>query len=118
MIWTWLGRLLMWFGARFAPWLVGLSAAIVSAQFDLLKKFFFWVVGVTLDFIVFILNTACFDSCLGITEINLRSLLAALPSDVLSALVDLGIPEALAVIVCAYGVRLILQSIPFSRLGS
>lgn len=118
MIWAWFLRLLMWFGERFAPWLIGLSAAVLAAQFDVLRKSFFWAFDAILDLVIFILNTACFDACLGVTEINPRSLLSALPADVLSALVDLGVPEALGIIICAYGVRLLLQLIPFTRLGS
>lgn len=114
MVWTWLGRLLMWFGARFAPWLVGLSAAFLAAQFDLLRKFFFWAADAMLGLVVFILNSADID----MPAYNPQSLFASLPGDVLAALVDLRIPEAMVIVIGAYGVRFVLQLIPFTRLGA
>lgn len=114
MIWTWLGRLLMWFGARFTPWLVGLTAAFLAAQFDLLRKFFFWAADAILGFVVFALNSANIT----MPDYNPSSLFASLPGDVLAALVDLRIPEALAIVIGAYGVRFVLQLIPFTRLGA
>lgn len=49
---------------------------------------------------------------------GIQHLVNALPPDVRGMMVAIGLPEALGIVVSAIAVRLLLQLIPFTRLGS
>lgn len=93
-------------------WIGDLFKAVFVALWDLLSDAASWV----------------FDQVLGVavsavSAVDTSGLSAAvgwgsLPAEVINILALLGVAQAVAIIVAAIGIRLVLQLIPFTRLGS
>ncbi len=96
------------------PWLITLIKAIFQAIWVALQDLFLWV----------------FETCLGL----IKSIVSALPIDpqifnvqewlnsaspqLLEVFYAIHTPEAIGMIVTCLGIRLLMQLIPFTRLGS
>ena len=82
--------------------------------FDIVKDFLYFVLETLLEVVQLILNGlgSLFDA------INLAQYISAIPPDVANIMGLIGIGQAMGVIVAAIGIRVILQLIPFVRLGS
>lgn len=81
---------------------------------DFMEDFFLWIVDITLSLLETILNTFGYlFSMLDVTQY-----ISAIPPDVSNVLSLIGLGEAMGIIITAGTIRLILQLIPFVRLGS
>lgn len=99
--------------AAFAEWIGKLWVAIFQALWDLLKDGVCWVVEQFLD-----LAVAAAQS-LDVSGIQTGlSAWGSIPGNVLEVCAALGLGTAFSVISAAIGIRLVLQLIPFTRLGS
>lgn len=96
----------------FAAWLWGLAKAAVLTVFDMLKDVFFWIIDTVLGFVMVLLGSLDFSA------FNPAAYIAAIPADITNVLGLIGLGEATAIIVFAIGIRIVLQLIPFTRLGS
>mgnify|MGYP002621009813 CR=1 FL=1 len=94
-------------------WIGQLFVAVFVAFWLLLTDAFVWVFDAFMGLAVVILG----GLDLGDFPV-LPDLLGGLPGDVLNILGLIGFGEALAIIGSAIAIRLILQLIPFTRLGS
>lgn len=98
------------------PFFDWIPEAIKGAFLDLwevVQDVFVWVLGSLLD--------------LGITAANglnlsglpsVASAWAGLPPEVIEVMSAIGLTQALSIVISAIGIRLILQLVPFTRLGS
>ncbi len=99
--------------AAVVEWLGALYVAVFVALWDFIRDAFCWPFEQLMDIVAS-----------SIQAIDMSGLSAqvgawgALPAEVLNILGLLGIGTASAIIVAAIGVRLVLQLIPFVRLGS
>ncbi|MBA4710475.1 DUF2523 family protein [Aquitalea aquatica] len=73
-----------------------------------------WLFGQVLDLAIFIMNTISFD----FNAMNVAQYITILPAETRNMLGVIGAGQAIALIIGAIGVRLLLQVIPFTRLGS
>ncbi|MGA0569833.1 DUF2523 family protein [Variovorax sp. VNK109] len=94
-----------WFGLLFV--------AVFAAIWLLLTDVVCWVMDKALGVAV---NAASGIDTTGI-DTNLAAW-GALPGEVVNILLLLGVPQAIGIITAAIGIRLVLQLIPFTRLGS
>jgi len=99
--------------SKVVQWVADLWIAIFVAAWDLLKDAFSWVVD---QFMGIALSAASSLDISGI-QTNL-SAFGSLPANVLEVLSALGMGTAFGIIAAAIGIRLVLQLIPFTRLGS
>lgn len=96
-----------------AEYLGSLVVAVFVALWDLIKDAFAWAFEQVLDLVISILSVFDFS---GLSAH--AGAWAGLPSMAIEALQAVGITTALGLIVSAIGIRLFLQLIPFTRLGS
>lgn len=79
-----------------------------------LKDLFFWALETLFNAVTHLLS--------GISDLfsqmDVSSYMTAIPSQVAWVFIQVGLPNALVIISSAIGIRLILQLIPFVRLGS
>lgn len=98
----------------FFPWFWSFLKELFTALMNLLKDFMSWIFEEFLDLIISLLS-----SIPGVEKLQeLSQYYSGLPGEVLSMMGLIGIPEATGIIVTAILVRLFLQLIPFTRLGS
>lgn len=83
----------------------------------------FWLLGTDLGVWIFeqfmglsiaILNSLSFD----FDSLNVTKYITALPPETVNMMGLIGLGQAMAIIIGAIGVRIVLQLIPFTRLGS
>ncbi len=94
-------------------WLGDVWKDAFTALWDLTRDAFVWVIDTLLELVVGAVNmldTSGFDTYVQSWQ--------QLPEEISNILGVLGIGTASAIIVGAMGVRLVLQLIPFTRLGS
>lgn len=99
--------------AAVVKWLGQLAVAVFEAAWDLVRDAFCWPFEQLMEIVV--------SAIQAIDMTGLSSHVGAwgsLPSEIVNILGLLGIGTASAIIVAAIGVRLVLQLIPFVRLGS
>lgn len=96
-----------------AVWLGELAVAVFVALWDFIRDAVCWPFEQMLKIAVEAVNALPLDS---LTQ-NLTGW-GSLPADLLNVLGLLGVGPAIAIIVAAIGIRLVLQLIPFTRLGS
>jgi len=79
-----------------------------------LKDLFLWALESVFSAVTYLLSglTGLFG------QMDVSSYMSAIPSQVAWVFVQVGLPNALVIISSAIGIRLILQLIPFVRLGS
>jgi hypothetical protein len=94
-------------------WIGELWKAIFLAGWDFIKDGFCWALESLLKIAVGAVQAVNVG---GITE-NM-SVWGSIPANVLEVCAALGLGTAFAIITAAIGVRLVLQLIPFTRLGS
>lgn len=87
--------------------------ALVNTVFDMLKDLFYWVVDQVVG-----LGMSLLSGVLGNPELSLAQYFTVLPPETRMVVARIGLVEALAVIAGAIVIRLLLQLIPFTRLGS
>ncbi|EJE52903.1 Protein of unknown function (DUF2523) [Acidovorax sp. CF316] len=96
-----------------AQWFGELGKAVFTALWDLLRDAVCWPFEQIMDIVV----TAV--SALDLSGLsNYTGTWHTLPAELLNVLALIGVAEASAIIITAIGIRLILQLIPFTRLGS
>lgn len=88
--------------------------SVLLTLFDMLKDFLYFIFETLLEIVQLILNGlgSLFDS------INLAQYISAIPPDVSNVMGLTGLGQAMSMIVAAIGIRVLLQLIPFVRLGS
>lgn len=99
--------------AALAGWFGKLFVAVFKAAWDMVTDLVCWALDGVLGVAV---SMASAVDISGVT--NSISRWGTVPAEVLNVLGLLGAGEAAGVIVAAIGVRLLLQLIPFTRLGS
>lgn len=99
--------------AAVAKWCIDLVKAIFTAGYDLLKDGACWV----FDSFLAIVTAAV--TALDFSQISeWTGLWAAVPAEVTQVLAAIGLGTAFSIIAAAIVVRLTMQLIPFTRLGS
>lgn len=94
-------------------WIGLLFVAVFVALWDILRDVFTWVFDQMME-----------SAVAGIGSVDVSKMQSAatwwggLPSEIMNMLGLLGFGEAMAIIVAAITIRLVLQLIPFTRLGS
>lgn len=96
-------------------WIVDTITAAILFLVDWIKEIVFWIFDSLLELATGLLG-ALELGALG--DYAPASLFAQLPPDVLNIIGLIRIPEAVAIIVSALVLRMTLQLIPFTRLGS
>lgn len=99
--------------AAVISWFSSLFVAVFVALWDLLKDAFSWAFEQVLKVSVSAVGSVDVSSISGYA-----SSVGSLPGDILNVLGLLGVGTAISIITAAIGVRLLLQLIPFVRLGS
>lgn len=97
-----------------ASWVLALTVGILAVMWLFSTDLGAWVFEQVLDVAIAALNAIDFDS----QTFNPGTYIAALPSEVTNMLGLLRVGEALAIILAAITVRITLQLVPFTRLGS
>ena len=99
--------------AALAQWFGRLFVAVFVALWDFIRDAACWPFEQVMDVAV------SASSALDLSELQgYSSVWGTLPAELLNILGLLGVGQAAAVIVAAIGIRLVLQLIPFTRLGS
>ena len=93
-------------------WIGELFKDVFKAGWDMVKDAFAWLVEQILDVVISAI------SAIDVSGLESVQGWGELPSEILNVLGLLGIGAASGVIVAAIGIRLVLQLIPFVRLGS
>lgn len=102
--------------AKFAAvvkWVGELFVAVFESFWNLLTDGFCWVLEQLMDVVVLALGAIDVSGLQ-----SLGSWWGAVPSDVINILGLIGFGYAMGIIVTAIGIRLSLQLVPFTRLGS
>lgn len=105
--------MLDWFANRWND-LVDVFYSIVLSFFDMLKDVFCFFLESMLSIVHFALNGL--GSMLG--ALDIVQYLSILPPEVQNVMALAGVNDASSIIVAAIGIRILLQLIPFTRLGS
>lgn len=113
---SWLSGIGAWFLATINSllnWIYSLLKSFVFTLVDAFHDLFCWLFDQILSLLVSILHS------IDITQLPVISdYVSALPPSLLSVMGLLGAGQAMSIIVVAIGIRLLLQLIPFVRLGS
>jgi hypothetical protein len=88
--------------------------SLVLTVFDVFKDVLYFVLETILEIVQLILNGlgSMFDA------MNFAQYISAIPPDVANVMGLIGLGQAVTMIVGAIGIRVVLQLIPFTRLGS
>lgn len=87
---------------------------IVLSLFDMLKDFFIWIVETLMDGAILLIDGL--SSLLG--GISAVGGMGMLPAETAGTLSQIGLTEAVGMIVVSLSIRFLLQLIPFVRWGS
>lgn len=98
--------------AAVIQWFYDLFIAIFVALWDIIKDGFSWCFEQVMDIVVDAVSTV------DVSGISAVGGWGSFPAEVLNILALLGVGQATTIIVTAIGIRLVLQLIPFTRLGS
>lgn len=107
---TWLKALFENLWESFVEFLKNFLLTLVDAFKDL----FYFVIDTLLEFVVPLIDTITAP----LTVFNPQTYINALPFEILNVMGLLRLGEAMAIVVAALLIRLIMQLIPFVRLGS
>jgi len=94
-------------------WAYKLLLDVLLAAWDIITDAFIWAIEQCLSVVQFLLSQLDLSGLQGYS-----SAWGSLPSEIINALGLLGIGEASLIILASIAIRLILQLIPFVRLGS
>jgi hypothetical protein len=100
--------------AAFAAWIAALVVLMYAAWWLLGTDLGCWAFEQMLQLVASILNSITFD----FSAFNPGQYISGLPADVVNMLGLIRVGESLAIIVSAIIIRVTLQLIPFTRLGS
>lgn len=103
------------FFADFIHWLFALVLACITTVVSLLQDLVCWTLDQLMGVATYVLSLLDFGF---LSSTTLHDAVAQLPPTVLNVFFLLGLPYCLALITGAMFIRLILQLIPFTRLGS
>lgn len=96
-------------------WFYALVLAVINTIVAMFQDLFCWLFDQILAVAVYVLGLLNFDFLI---DGSLAAAFDGLPATVWNVFWLLGLPYCLALVVSAIGIRLILQLIPFTRLGS
>lgn len=105
--------MLQWFQDRWVEFKEFMWSLVLSV-FDMLKDLFYFMFESIMDLSLLAMEglDQYFDG------LNITAYLTNIPSNVAYVLNAIGVPQALTMIMTAITIRLLLQLIPFTRLGS
>lgn len=87
---------------------------IVLSIFDMLKDFFIWIMETLMDGVILLI-----EGISGLLDgLSVAGHFGALPPETASMMSQLGLTEAMGMIITSLTVRFLLQLIPLVRLGS
>lgn len=105
--------MLDWFANRWNDF-IDFTWRLVLSIYDLLKDFFIWLMEQLTNVGLLVL-----DSLSGLLSgLDVTSYWSGIPPETAYFLNQIGLSQALGMIITALGIRIILQLIPFTRLGS
>lgn len=87
--------------------------ALVNTLFDMFKDLFYWLIDTVLGLAMTLLS-----GITGNIDLSLAQYFTALPQETRDVVARIGFVEAVAVVGLAIVARMLLQLIPFTRLGS
>lgn len=96
----------------FATWWIGLIEKIFTSIYTMLKDVFLWIFDQILHLVAAVIGD------IDLSAINDIPALSSIPDEVLNMLGLLGFAQDMVIIAAAIGIRIFLQLIPFTRLGS
>lgn len=96
-------------------WFFALVMAVINTFVAMLQDLVCWVVDQFLAVAVYVMGLFNFEF-LGDTSVS--EAFDQLPATLVNVLWVLGLPHALVLVTIAIGIRLLLQLVPFTRLGS
>lgn len=94
-------------------WFADLFIAIFVAIWDVVKDAFSWLFEQVMKIAVDAISTIDLGGIGGFS-----SSVGSIPADLMNILALLGVGRAITIITAAIGIRIVLQLIPFTRLGS
>lgn len=102
-----------WMNDLFQQLLDALIALFMSL-IQIAKDIFFWFFNLIMNVVdeILLLAISLFE------PIDLGQYMSGFPPEAAWVLGQIGVPQALAMIVSSIGIRILLQLIPFTRLGS
>lgn len=115
-----MGAILTFFAPLFSffvglpAWIISVLAVVFLSFFDFGKDFLCWIFENILDLVIYILNGFNFD----FSSFGVSALFGSLPPDLVALMAYIKFPQAVGMIITALGIRVLLQLIPFVRLGS
>lgn len=98
---------------QIVQWLIDLAKEVFSSAWDMVKDAFSWCFDQVLDVAISALGALDLSGLNGYT-----ASWGALPGEIVNVMGLLGAGQAAGIIAAAVVIRLILQLIPFTRLGS
>lgn len=96
-------------------WFFALVLAVINTVVSMLQDLFCWIVDQLLAVAVYVVGLFDFDF---LQTTTFSDAVNQLPATMINVFWVLGLPVALGMVVVAIGIRLLLQLIPFVRLGS
>lgn len=99
--------------AAIVTWFGKLAVAIFTAGWDFVRDAFCWPFEQIMNIVVSAVSSLDLSGLQSYT-----SAWGSLPGELINILGLLGVGDASAIIISAIGIRLVLQLIPFTRLGS
>lgn len=103
------------FLSEFVNWIFALILAVVKTLVNMLQDMVLWVFDQLGHAVTFLLGLLDFDF---MESTTFQDAVNNLPPQVLNVFYILGLPYCLGLIVSAIFIRLFMQLIPFTRLGS
>ena len=87
--------------------------SLVLTIFDMLKDFLFFIIETVIN-----IAKPLLAGVIGAPQFSLANYFTSLPEQTINVIALTGLPECVLLIISAIVIRLILQLIPFTRLGS
>lgn len=97
-------------------WMAGLVTSVFIAAWDMLTDLYVWLFDQLLGLVVSAVQSINLSGIPGLSAIS--AYWSQVPAEMLNMLSYTGFGPAFAIVASALGVRLVLQLIPFVRLGS
>lgn len=94
--------------------IIGIAVAVFTGAWLLGTDLAAWMLEQVLDLVIGILNAFS----LSLDFLNVTQYISGLPPDVVNLMGLLGVGQAISIIIAAIVVKITLQLIPFTRLGS
>ena len=95
-------------------WIIDLVKTLLKTLWAMFGDLLCLLLEKILDMVTYILSGFEFD----LSMFNLQSYFSALPPEVTNMIGLIGLSQALAIIITAIGIKIALQLVPFTRLGS